>query len=151
MAAAALLCAGGAQAAVCTASAVGVAFGIYDLSSSSPNDSKGSVTVQCTGLLEVVTYHVYLSKGNGPNYLNRYLLSGADQLPYNLYTDSARQPAQIWGDALATNHKTGSFTFVVILTPTQQSISYDIFGRIPALQDVPPGTYSDTITVTVTY
>jgi spore coat protein U-like protein len=152
LAACALLGASCAQAATCSVSATPVPFGTYDPLSASPNDSSGEITVSCTGVLEIVAYTVNLSMGNSTNYTGRFLKSGANQLNYNLYTMSTRQVSQIWGDNTGSSiHQHGGFTFVIIVTPTTQTEKYTVFGRIPAGQDVAPGTYSDSITVSVIY
>jgi spore coat protein U-like protein len=71
------------------------------------------------------------------------MANGANLLNYAVYTDSAR--STVWGDggagATATIDGTGSGT----------AQSTTIYGRIPAGQTVPAGSYSDTVNVTVTY
>ena len=139
------------QAASCSVSAMPVPFGTYDPTLASPNDSSGEITVSCTGVLETVNYTVNLSKGNSTDY-TRFLKVGAHQLNYNLYTMSTRQANQIWGDNTGGSvRQSGTFTFIIIVTPTTQTAKFTVFGRIPAGQDVAPGTYGDSIVVSVIY
>lgn len=141
-----------ADAASCTASATGVSFNIYDPTLGTDNDSTGSISVQCTGLLETVNYSVSLSTGSSNTYTSKLLKAGAQQLNYNLYTQSARTAAQIWGDTTGGSVRmSGTLIFIIILTPTTQTDTLTIYGRIPAGQDVGPGSYTDSITVTVAY
>ena len=68
--------------------------------------------------------------------------SGANTLGYQLYLDSGR--TTVFGDGTAsssTKSGTGS--------GSAQSIS--VYGRVPTLAGVVPGSYTDTVTVTITY
>lgn len=137
-----------ARAHICTVSATGVSFGLYDPRSSSPRDSTATVNVGCTGLVGLtiaVNYSISLSAGNG-SVTSRYMSSGMGQLRYQLYGDAAR--TSVWGDGTGpTAVVTGSW-LIGLFVPYQ---SYTIYGRIPPNQHVAPGTYTDTILVTVVY
>jgi spore coat protein U-like protein len=67
--------------------------------------------------------------------------NGVSALAYNLYTHANRN--QVWGDSTAgtavRNLGAGS----------RQSVA--IYGRIPPLQDVADGAYSDTLMVTFNF
>jgi hypothetical protein len=63
-------------------------------------------------------------------------------ISYNLYTTSAH--STIWGDGTG-----GSIT--VTGSDTTTTKNYTIYGQLPTPQGVTPNTYTDTITVTVTY
>ncbi len=66
----------------------------------------------------------------------------SNTLAYQIYLDAGR--ATVWGDGSASSStKSGTGTGSV------QSIS--VYGRIPSLATVVPGSYTDTVTVTVTY
>jgi spore coat protein U-like protein len=67
--------------------------------------------------------------------------SGANVLTYNLYTSAAR--TVIWGDGTG-----GSST---ISARSNSTTILDLFGQIPAGQDVGVGTYTDSITTTVIF
>jgi spore coat protein U-like protein len=128
-------------AAKCVISSVsGVAFGVYDVDSPAPLDSNGAIRLDCNGAAFAVT--VNLSRGNAPTYNPRFMLNGLERLYYNLYTDAAR--TSIWGDA------TGGTSRIGVFNPPNV-IDLFVYGRIPALQDLPPGTYVDTIVVTVNF
>jgi spore coat protein U-like protein len=138
-----------ARAAVtCTASATAVAFGVYNPFFGSPLDTTGTVTVTCsTTFIDLVSYTVSLSRGGGSSYAGRRMNSGSNLLSYQLYTDAAR--SQIWGDG-SGGTSTNAYSGILIFTPITNT--HTVYGRIPAAQTtVIPGSYTDTITVTVSY
>lgn len=138
-----------AQTAICTfSSAPGAAFGPYDDSSAAPTDTATSVVANCArngGPANItVTLQIGPSATSG-TVAGRQMASGGDRMNYNLYRDAAR--SAVWGqtagvDALSVglngipNNGTKNVTFV-------------IYGRIPALQNVSAGGYSDSVTITV--
>ena len=100
-------------------------------------DSASSVSVQCSNL---APYAVSLGNGNfGSSPTNRKLVQGASRVTYGLYQDAARNTP--WGSGASAVGGTG--------TGNQQTI--DVYGRIPIQQTPPPGTYVDSVVVTVTY
>ena len=147
-----LLAAQLAHAAVsCTVSATGPAFGVYNPLSGTPTYANGTVTATCT-LLSGGTTTVSLvssySTGASGIYSNRTMLSGASLLNYNLYYDAGY--TQIRGNGTGGS-QTGSASITLTPgNPTGQAQG-TIYGRILAGQDVPAGSYLDTIVVTVTY
>src|SRR5690242_1116346 len=128
-------------AAVCTASATSVAFGTINPfgSAITPN---GTITVACSGGGTGSTYTIALSTGNSGSYSTRQMQSGTNTLNYNLYTTSAL--SSIWGNGTG-----GSAT--VTGTNTKATSNFTVYGKLPTPQGVTPSSYSDTITVTVTY
>ncbi|HET8750397.1 MAG TPA: spore coat U domain-containing protein [Sphingomicrobium sp.] len=131
-----------AASASCSASTVGVNFGVYDSQSGVPDDSTGTVNISCSGEGFFLFPTVSLGTGSSGTYASRRMRNGANNLQYNLYTDSAR--ATVWG-----NGSGGSSTQNVIIF--FGSGSRTIYGRIPTGQSVNAGTYSDTLVVTVEY
>ena len=128
----------------CTVSSAGLAFGVYNVLASTANDATGSVTVNCTGDTEPANNRIlYLSGGGSGNYNARRMLSGANQLNYQIYSNASR--TTMWGDG---SNGTGSVTVAVAIPG---SASATLYGRIPALQSVPSGSYLDTILVTVNF
>jgi spore coat protein U-like protein len=129
----------------CTVSASGVAFGSYNPLANANSDSTGSVNVTCTGST-TATYTIAASAGTG-TYLARKLVSGSQLLSYNVYIDNTR--TTIWGDGSSgTSVISGSIT-ATSGGATQPST---IYGRIPSGQQTASvGSYTDTLTVTVTY
>jgi spore coat protein U-like protein len=123
-----------AAADVCTVSVVGPSFGVYDTTSSAPNDAVGRVQISCLSGATVT-----VSTGGSGTYFPRAMRSGAAILAYNLFVDAARTGILgTWGGGTQ-----------VIFVPQGNNRSVPIFGRIPPLQDVDPGVYSDTLTVSV--
>jgi spore coat protein U-like protein len=135
----------------CSASATGPAFGIYNPLNASPALANGSVSVTCNWLsggtttINLVTSY---STGASGSYASRSMKSGTNVLSYNLYFDAAF--TQIRGDGTGGS-QTGGATFTLSSGSPTQSASSPIYGRIPASQDVAPGSYADTIVLTVTY
>jgi spore coat protein U-like protein len=140
-------------AADCTVSAVGVNFGIYDPSITTPDDSVGEITVTCTHLSGPsinVRYTVTLSTGGSGSFSPRQLRSGPGTLGYNLWSDLAR--ASVWGNGSAgTVIVTGALRVGPGAGNRVRSALHPIYGRIPALQDAQEGDYVDSIVATLTY
>ena len=140
-----------AAAVTCSVTATGPAFGVYDPLNVTPTVANGQVSTTCTltsGGATTVNLVTSFSTGNSGSYALRTMLSGANQLNYNIFKDAAY--TQILGNGTG-----GSQTIVASLTlnggnRTKTSTS-TLYGRVPASQDVAAGSYTDTITVTVTY
>jgi len=134
----------------CSVSTSPVSFGVYNPLSSSPLDSAGNVRVTCGGVLGLlVPYNIAINKGSfSTNFSPRQMASAGNKLNYDLYTSSAH--AVIWGDGSgSTQYVSGAIT-IVLLGGT--SNDHAVYGRIPGSQfTVVPGSYGDTVTVTVTY
>jgi spore coat protein U-like protein len=153
--AAGLACLFGTSAACaavsCSVSAVGPAFGVYSPANASAALANGSITATCT-LLSGGTTTVNLvssySTGSSGTYAARTMLSGTQALSYNLYFDAAY--TQIRGNGTGGSSQGGATFTLTSSAPTGSTTSV-IYGRVPALQDVGAGAYSDTIIVTVTY
>jgi spore coat protein U-like protein len=130
----------------CSASASGVSFGNYDPLSATATDSTGTVTVACTFVGSITgSYDISFNQGMTGTYAARALTKTPSILTYNLYTTTARN--QVWGDGTAGTQKVTG-TLFGILANTQ---NFNVYGRIPAGQNVPGGVYNDTIVVTVAY
>jgi spore coat protein U-like protein len=139
-----LFLAGPAQAA-CTIGATPLAFGPYNALSPLPTDATGQVTISCTGLL-ALSVSVRLDKGGAPSFDPRQMTKGGEILRYNLYTDATR--LSIFGDGTAGTQFYSSLIVVALFgTP----IPVPIFGRIPAGQAVSIGTYTNSVTATVSF
>jgi len=108
------------------------------------NDSTTTVDVKCT---KNTAYTVQANAGatTGSTLLARLMNFSTDYMQYNLYTDLGH--TTIWGD---TTDGTVVFSGTGAGMGTTQS--YTVYGRIPAGQNLMPGTYTETaITVTVIY
>jgi spore coat protein U-like protein len=126
----------------------GMAFGAYDDSSASNTDSTTSIVVQCFRIGGpadvVVTLQVGTSATSG-GLAPRRMASGANRMDYNLYRDSGR--TQVWGQTPGVD--TATITITGIPNVGSRSGTFVIYGRIPALQNVPAGAYSDSVQLTV--
>jgi spore coat protein U-like protein len=106
------------------------------------NDQNTTVAVQCTN---TTPYDIGLDAGTtaGGSTTTRLLVgtSSSATVQYKLYTDPGH--ATNWGNTVGTDtvHTTGNGA----------SQSHTIYGRIPPQTTPKPDTYSDTVTVTVTY
>lgn len=142
-----------AQVAVsCNASSSALAFGSYDPSRPTASDAQASISVTCTYLLSLgtatVAYQITLSPGGG-SYAQRRMSAGGDNLRYNLYADAAA--TQIWGDGSAGTVTVSDSYQLGFGLLGSKTVSYPVYGRVPAGQTVPAGAYADSVTVTVTY
>jgi spore coat protein U-like protein len=123
----------------------GVSFGTYNVFAGGPLDSTGSVSFQCNPGAAGSTVIVTFSAGSSGSFMQRDMLSGTDQLRYNLYLDPTR--TTVWGDGSG-----GSSTFSVTLPARGWStITQSVYGRVTPGQNVGPGAYVDTITVTLNW
>lgn len=130
----------------CTASAQTINFGTYTISAQ--DAVTGTFTVGCTAILALsATVTVSAATGSSGSYTNRTLTKGTSSLNYNLYTTSAY--STVWGDGTSGTSTMNQTQAIGLLTTT--FFNFPVYGRIPALQDVAPGTYTDSLIVTVTY
>ena len=135
----------------CTVAAAGIAFGIYNPLNGNGDASTGGLTIICSGRgsgSTNVTGNVTWSTGLSGSYATRTMKSGNNALNYNIFWDTTY--SQIMGDGSGGSFAgtTGSFRVTAGGTSTSTGTMY---GFIPASQDVAPGSYTDMITVTVTY
>lgn len=126
----------------CAISTSPVTFGIYDVFSSAPTDSTGTIVFSCNGAAHNVS--VSLTKGAAPTFTPRTMSDGADTLMYNLYMDAAR--STIWGDGSG-----GTQVYTDVNPPNSQNVSVPIYGRVPPGQDVRAGTYTDSVTAIINF
>mgnify|MGYP003666485128 CR=1 FL=1 len=107
---------------------------------SSHIDQTTSLSFTCTN---TTPWKVSLDDGLHVNGTSRRMHNSTSNsyLQYDLYSNSARN--QRWGSTLDVD------TVNNIGTGNSQSLT--VYGRVPAIQAVPTGEYSDTVTVTITY
>ena len=124
----------------CTISATDLAFGSYSVTAGTAVDGSSSLSVTCSG---GTAYEVSLDAGvgSGATVAARKMTSGSDTLDYTLYRDSGR--TQVWGDTSGTNTLSGNGS------GSGQTIS--VYGRITAAQTAAAGSYTDTVTATITF
>jgi spore coat protein U-like protein len=127
----------------CTISTVALAFGAYDpvtTNAAANLDSTATVTVACT---KGATSTIGMNLGSNASGSTRRMTDGAtNYLTYELYQDSGR--TTVWG-----NSGTGLFTPAA--APSKAARNFTVYGRVASNQDVPAGTYTDTITATVNF
>jgi spore coat protein U-like protein len=122
----------------CTVTATNLAFGNY---TGAVNNSTSTVSVNCTS---GTAYTVGLSTGlaTGASVTNRSMTGpGSALLHYGLYTNSGHTIN--WGNTSGTNWVSG--------TGNGSTQPLTVYGQISAGQHSTPGSYTDTITVSVTY
>jgi spore coat protein U-like protein len=138
----------------CTVSALGVAFGAYDITSASATDGSGQITVDCQA--NPITVTIAVGTGGGGAFNARRMILSGTPLNYQLYTDPGR--TVVWGDGSAgtsTVACTTDFTSNGCIGSNPSGgirrAVRAIYGRIPALQNVGFGTYTDAVQVTITF
>jgi len=138
----------GAAATCSFSSTPGMSFGPYNDSSATPTDSSTSIVVSCFRIGGPADVTVTLQVGpsaNSGTIATRQMRSGANPMNYNLYRDAGR--SLVWGQTSGTD--TGSITITNISNFGSKTGTFVIYGRIPALQNVNAGAYSDSVTLTV--
>jgi spore coat protein U-like protein len=140
-------------AADCAIAVTGMAFGVYDPTIATPDDSTGTVTVTCIytgGGVSSISYRVDFSAGNSGSYAQRWMAAGAPRLNYNLYSDAGR--TVVLGNGVGgTSFFTGSFTVGPGVGNGTRIGTHTVYGRAPALQPVDPGNFNDPLVVTLTF
>jgi spore coat protein U domain-containing protein, fimbrial subunit CupE1/2/3/6 len=103
-------------------------------------DQTSTIQVQCT---DTTPYNIGLDAGtgSGATVAVRKLTSGGATVNYSLYSNAGR--TTVWGNTVSTD--------TVAATGNGAAQSYTVYGRVPPQTTPAPGTYTDTITVTVTY
>lgn len=93
---------------------------------------------------ERADYTIELSTGSSGSYHGRIMRFAGNQLPYQLFLDSAR--TVIWGDGTgATGVISGT------LPQGQKVVTLTVYGRVYGGTTSVPGTYTDAIALTVDY
>jgi spore coat protein U-like protein len=123
----------------CSVSASNLNFGSVGVLRSAV-DATSSVTVTCTNALP---YTIALDGGlsGATNPTLRVLSQASQHVTYGLYRDSPR--AQPWGDSVGINTAAG--------TGSGLAQALTVYGRVPAQNTPSPGTYADTVVVTISY
>jgi len=107
----------------------------------------GTVSVTCSGIGLLVSYSIAAGSGASGTASARYMVgSTASHLAYQLYTTS--NYATVWS---STGAGGAPLTGGYLLSLGNNTSTLSFYGRIPAGQNVIPGTYMDTILVTATY
>jgi spore coat protein U-like protein len=129
----------------CSATATTLAFSAYTPGAGAKANNS-TISVKCT---KNTPYTIALNGGTttGGSIAQRLMASGANTLQYNLFTTAAF--SQIFGDGSGTS-KTVAGTGAGVGTVN----AVTVFGQLPdsaTNQAAVAGSYTDTITVTITY
>ena len=129
----------------CTISTGDLTFGTYDPTTQANVDGTATITSTCTlGGGAVIT----LSQGGNPFGLStddvplRQMADGSNRMKYHLYGDTDR--AGVFGNTAATGQSA---------TGTGSAVTTTVYGRIIGTENAstPPGSYSDSVAVLLTY
>lgn len=103
-------------------------------------DQTSTLTVNCSA---TTPYNVGLSVGggSGATYATRMMTNGANAVTYSLYRDASR--TLVWGETIGTDTVAG--------TGNAANQTITIYARTPPQSVPPPGAYSDSVTITITY
>lgn len=131
--------------ATCSASTGPLAFGAYTPGAGARTGNT-TINVKCT---KTTGYTVALNAGStaGGTFAQRLMAAGANTLQYNLYTTAGF--ASIFGDGTAS-----TLTIAGTGAGVSSANAMTVFGQLPdsgTNQLAIPGSYTDTVTVTVTY
>jgi spore coat protein U-like protein len=131
--------------AACNVATTNINFGPYDVFSNFPKDSTGTISVDCDEAPHpIVVIRIGPSFGSGgfnPRQMRH--TTRQDRLGYNLFIDSSM--SVVWGD--------GTQGTMIVSNKVHKNKPWitTYYGRIPAGQDVSAGTYSETLSVTITW
>jgi spore coat protein U-like protein len=127
------------NATICSVSASTLNFGATGVLRATL-DATSTITVTCTN---TAPYTVALDGGlsGATNPTQRKLTQAAQTITYGLYLDANR--AAPWGDSVGVNTAAG--------TGTGLAQTLTVYGRVPAQNTPAPGTYSDTVVMTISY
>ncbi|AIO68105.1 spore coat U domain-containing protein [Burkholderia oklahomensis] len=103
-----------------------------------------TITVRCTN---GTSFNIGLNAGttSGATVANRIMTSGSNQLSYSLYQDA--QHASVWGNTPTNDTVNGTGAGMT----TANAITKTVYGKVPDQPNAVPGSYADTVTVTVTF
>jgi spore coat protein U-like protein len=104
-------------------------------------DQVSTITVSCTNTTH---YTIRLDQGvNGTSVTTRQMIGGPtnELIDYSLYSNAGRTTN--WGETDGTDTVAG--------TGNGTGQAYTVYGRIPPQTTPTPGTYTDTINITINY
>jgi spore coat protein U-like protein len=142
---AALMLHSGWVAAACTVAMPSLSFGLYDALSSAPVTTSGNAVITCNeNPPPTVTVQLGPSSVSGGFFPRRMrAAASSDLLDYNFYADASA--AAVFGDG------TGGTVTRSAKVNKNQPWSVTFYGRIAPNQDVAPGSYADTLTITINF
>jgi spore coat protein U-like protein len=134
----------------CTVAATPLAFGNFAPLSGTVLDMTSTITVTCVCpvLCLGINYTVAVSAGGSGTFSPRRMSGGTPTLAYNGYTAAAR--TTIWGDGTGSTVTQRRCRLAGAIGGTWvEPITF--YGRIPVSAAARPGSYLDTLNVTVSY
>lgn len=135
-----------ARATHCNVATTPVNFGSYDVFSSFPLDTSGTISVSChTTVYKTIPIEVTIDSGlsGGFNPRRMQRIGGADRMDYYLSINSLR--TQIWGDG------SNGTVFFKGAIQGDSPLTLPVYGRVPARQNLRAGSYRDSLVVTVNW
>lgn len=148
--------------ATCSLSVQNLDFGTINPFDYTPETGNITISVTCRndgGILgdlgdiiiigqAIVNYTLTFSTGSSGSFSNRLLvLNPTSKMSYNIYKDTAY--TQALGNGLSSSY---TLTKNYVLNPKQsQTDTFIIYGKIPVQPFISAGTFTDDITVTLTY
>jgi spore coat protein U-like protein len=120
-----------------TANMTTMNFGAYNVFGATAVTATSVGSINCTGNYNVT---IAATAGNGGAFSPLRKMVGGAQ--YNIYTDAAM--TIIWGDGTGGSTKDGGTINGGTATVTE-------YGNVPLSQDLAPGAYTDSLTVTMAY
>lgn len=116
--------------------------GIDPVAAAVPLNSTASLSVQCSNTTPyVVGLDAGTHAGGATNFSGRKIQNGTSTIGYQLYTDTGR--TMVWGNGIGTSVSAG------VGSGGTQSLA--VYGQVADLTGAVPGTYTDLVTVTITY
>jgi spore coat protein U-like protein len=115
-------------------------FGTHGVIQTNLDAAAVDLKIQCTN---TTTYNIGLDAGaNGGTTTTRLMSAGSsDTVQYKLFSDIGHTTN--WGNTIGTDTQSS--------TGTGAEQTFQIYGRVPIQSTGAPGSYTDTVTVTVTY
>lgn len=135
----------GTAHAACNVTAGPLSFGPYDPLSPAGSTTSGVITVTCNQAPPpIVTVQIGPSAVSGGFFPRRMQLAGgSDTLDYDLYVDPAG--TIVWGDG------TGGTATQSNRVTKNSPWNITIYARMPGMQDVTPGSYGDSIGISIIF
>jgi spore coat protein U-like protein len=104
-----------------------------------PISATSNIAVSCP---PQTAWQLGLNNGLHHSSGSRRMAGAGGYIPYEMYRDASH--SQPWGNVAGTTYSS--------TTPANGgTVNVTVYGRVPALPTAAPGTYADTITVTLTY
>lgn len=125
-------------AAACTVSAGNLDFGVYNRTLG--NLATSTITANCTLGTD---YSLALDFGGAADVNSRVMAGpGTGELSYQLYQEVGL--LNVWGTGADANDD-------LTTVGTGLDVPHVVYGELPSAQNVEPGSYSNTVTVTLTF